>query len=99
MGWEEEAFEDEDDVLREAAEEIAIRARILKRCPLHEEIVHATGQDNYEVAYRIANKLVTEEDSLVAPFEGNRRKLTDLIKSICDEYMLRCPICAKNAES
>lgn len=78
------------------AEEIALRTSLLTKCPIHEEVYDSLEHD-YEDAYKLANILITNSDKLVAPFEGDRRKLTDLIQGIRDKYGDSCSICEKNA--
>jgi len=79
------------------AEEVALRAGILAKCQLHEE-VYDSGEHEVEEAYKLANFLITNSDPLVAPFQGDRTKLTDLIKGIRDNYSHSCPTCERDAE-
>jgi len=86
-----------NSILYGIAEEVSLRAGILAKCPHHEE-VYDSGEHEVEEAYKLANFLITNSDALVAPFQGDRTKLTDLIKGIRDKYPYSCPTCEKDAE-
>lgn len=79
------------------AEKIALRTGLLTKCPIHEKI-YDRCEGEYEAAYRLANSLITQCDQLVAPFNGNRQQLTDLIQVICNKYGDSCSFCERNAE-
>jgi hypothetical protein len=82
------------DSLNQIAEEIAIQAGLLTKCSIHEE-VYDSYEGEYEDAYRLANLLITNSSDLVAPFKGDRKKLTDLIQNIRNNYGDSCLVCEK----
>lgn len=81
------------ELRQEAALVIALRTGLLKRCPAHAE-VYDPGQHDYQGACMVASFLVNRDDPLVASFGGDRVPLTELLKSICGHYAVRCPQCA-----
>jgi hypothetical protein len=85
---------DRDEKRREAAVLIALRTGLLKKCPRHGE-VYDPGQHDYQGACMVAAFLINGDDPLVASFEGDRAPLTELLKSICRAYPLRCTECSK----
>lgn len=84
---------DRDEKRREAALVIALRTGLLKKCPCHGE-VYDPGQHDYQGACMVAAFLVNRDDPLVAPFEGDRAPLTELLKAICQPYPVRCSGCS-----
>jgi len=85
-----------EEQLRVITIEVALRAGLLKKCPLHEELFDAQKYDA-EAAYKLANYLITNNDPLVEPFNKDRRRLTDIIKNLCYEFSACCPLCEKNS--
>jgi hypothetical protein len=83
---------EQTDPRQQSALLIALRTGLLKRCPAHGE-VYDPGQHDYQGACMVAAFLVNRDDPLVAPFDGDRAPLTDLLKSICIPYSLRCSRC------
>jgi hypothetical protein len=77
---------------REAAVLIALRTGLLKRCPVHGD-VYDPGQHDYQGALMVAAYLFNQSDPLVAPFDGDRTLLTELLKSICQSHGRGCPGC------
>ena len=51
---------------RDVAEGIALDAKVLAKCPIHEE-VHYTLNDNHKDAYKLANRLFTSREPPRAP--------------------------------
>jgi hypothetical protein len=82
-----------DEKQREAALLVALRTGLLKKCPCHGE-VYDPGQHDYQGACMVAAFLVNGENPLVAPFAGDRALLTELLRSICAPYSLRCSQCS-----
>ena len=77
---------------REAiAEDIAVEAGILKRCPWHE----IAYQDDWDMGrlYRIAGRRFKQED-IPRPFYS-QKDLNDALKSVVDDAPLDCPRCEK----
>jgi len=85
-----------DQKRREAALAIALRTGLLKKCPCHDE-VYDPGQHDYQGACMVASFLINRDDLLVAPFEGDRVPLTELLKAICQTYPVRCSVCSKES--
>jgi hypothetical protein len=84
---------DGDEKRREVALVVALRTGLLKRCPSHGD-VYDPGQHDYQGACMVATFLINRDDPLVAPFDGDRGPLTDLLKAICGQYAARCPRCS-----
>jgi hypothetical protein len=87
---------DGDARLREVAVAVALRTGLLRRCPAHGE-VYDPGQHDYQGACMVAGYLVNRGDPLVAPFNGNRVPLTDMLKTLCRDYGPACPRCSAAA--
>jgi hypothetical protein len=81
------------DELRDAAVLVAVRAGLLKKCPVHGD-VYDPGRHDYQGAIMIATFLVNQSDPLVAPFGGDRAALVEMLKSICRSHESRCTRCA-----
>ena len=86
-------FEDQEQK-RQIAIEIALRVGLLTKCEYHDEIIDPL-ENNHEEAYKLANSLITKEDALVNPFNGNRKELTDMLSSITEEFGDQCSFCHK----
>jgi hypothetical protein len=77
---------------REAiAEDIAVEAGILKRCPWH-EIAYLDDRDMGRL-YKIAAKRFKEGD-IPRPFYS-QKDIKDALKSVVDDAPLDCPRCEK----
>ncbi len=85
---------DPTNKLREAAILVALRTGLLKKCPIHSE-VYDPGQHDYQGAVMVATYLVNQSAPLVAPFDGDRAPLIELLKSICHSHATSCPGCAR----
>ena len=83
---------EQTDLRHQSALLVALRTGLLKKCPAHGE-VYDPGQHDYQGACMVAAFLVNRDDPLVAPFAGNRTPLTDLLRSICAPYAVRCSRC------
>jgi hypothetical protein len=94
MGSQQDQLDDE----RETAVEIAIRAGVLARCEIDQDVVPGSLDD--EAAYKLGNYLITQDDPSVAVFGGDRRAMTDAIKFVIGEHsMAECwhrAVLAKN---
>ncbi|MBD3311631.1 MAG: hypothetical protein GF349_04005 [Candidatus Magasanikbacteria bacterium] len=78
---------------QDIVEEIAIMAGILTRCEMCDDVVWLDdSEDNYRLAYKIANKMVTEGEIGPKYFNGNRRTLTDAIKEVQGSLYCHCEI-------
>lgn len=76
---------------REAiARKIAIESRALAVCEVCDIATDQMDPDALQLAYRIANRKITEGDPLVDVFDGNRRALTDLIKEVVESTGEEC---------
>jgi hypothetical protein len=82
---------DEHEDKEAVAIAIALQAKLLQQCPVHETLMY-DGEDP-EPAYRLANALITQNDPLVAVFGRQRRELTDYIKELIEEYGDTCYAC------
>jgi len=71
------------------AEEIAVEAKVLKRCPWHGNAY----QDDFDLtaAYMLGNRKFSRNE-LHSVFD-TRREMTDTIKQIVDDAPLDCPSC------
>ena len=88
---------EQSDQRQQAALLIALRTGLLKKCPAHDE-VYDPGQHDYQGACMVASFLINRDDPLVAPFEGDRAPLTNLLKSICGSYSPRCSRCPEKRD-
>lgn len=89
---------EQTDPRQQSALLIALRTGLLKKCQAHGE-VYDPGQHDYQGACMVAAFLINRDDPLVAPFDGDRTPLTDLLKSICGSYAMYCSGCSKNRTS
>jgi len=93
-------MEEETEGKRSIAEEILIKASVLERCPIHEDIILAGGAD-IEDAYKLANYLFTngkDEWELQHAFR-DRREMTDTIKEMFEWHgggADECGLCMKD---
>ncbi len=93
MGGAKEQQIHQDDQ-REVAEEIALKAGVLKRCDAHPFILYGGSLDDKR-AYQLGNMMFTNGD-LKDEFE-DRKELTDMIKAvILDNSSDVCSLCEKN---
>ena len=78
----------------DAAIEIAIRAKYLKRCEYHPDCIMITDDtDDFTAVYRLGNSLMSKNDPLTSRFNVNRREMTDKIKEAMEssgEYCYSC---------
>lgn len=79
----------EQEQLSGVAAEVAVRAGLLSRCELCEGIYDPMSND-VESAYKLGNYLISQGDPLVEGFDGDRRRLTDLLKDITQDYPSEC---------
>jgi hypothetical protein len=79
---------------KRVAVQLALRTGLLKKCPQHDDI-YDPGQHDYQGACMVATYLVNNGDPLVASFLGDRTRLIELLKSICQAYGNGCPQCSK----
>jgi len=83
----------QDERKRQAAVEIAIRAGVLNRCELCEELTEDHSEELLTKAYAIANSLITKNDPLTQDFKTNsrdRRELTDILKNLWTDFSDEC---------
>ena len=69
-------------------------ARVLRRCDIDNDAVDA-GINDVEEAYKVGNAVITRGDPIVADFDGDRRLMTDTVKSVVGE--LRYQDCSHDA--
>ncbi len=87
----------QEDEKFDAACEIAVRVGLLEQCELHDYLTDPYEDEKLESAYKLGNKLITDNDSLVEVFKGDRAELTDILKDICSNFG-DCPVCAGHEE-
>jgi len=92
-------MEEELQGQRDIAVEILIKAGVLARCPIHEDIIIAGGAD-IEDAYKLGNYLFTngkDEWELQHVFQ-NPREMTDRIKEMFEYHggVNECTLCMKD---
>jgi hypothetical protein len=79
----------EDEALHGQATDILVRAGVLKRCPVHEEITFYVSTDATP-AYKLANSELTKQRADTAA----RKQMMDAIKAVNDEHGTdKCQIC------
>jgi hypothetical protein len=87
---------EEQEARRDAAIDIAIRAKVLRVCEFHGDVLMG-GSAEPEHAYRVGNAKFTAGE-LEGIFKS-RPEMTDSIKAAIDEIALDdCPRCAKMRE-
>jgi len=59
-------------------------------CNICDEDINNQDDDALKEAYKIANEMITKGDELIAEFKGNRKELTDLIKSAYTDINWEC---------
>jgi hypothetical protein len=84
---------DRDEERRQAAVLLALRTGLLRKCPVHGD-VYDSGRHDYQGALMTAGFLINQSDPLVAPFVGDRTRLGELLKSICQAHAGACPRCS-----
>ena len=89
MGVEKEAWLNHQEVWDEA-EEIAVEAKVLQRCPFH-EVAFGYGNDPAP-AYMLGNRKMTAGE--LHGF-ATRTEMTDTIKEVVADAAMECPYCAK----
>jgi hypothetical protein len=80
-----------------AAQEIALRAGVLTRCDVCEDITNDGDGEEIESAYKLGNYLITQNDPLVDLFKGDRRLMTDTIQAVVDDHGESC-YCSRHAD-
>lgn len=79
--------------VHDIAEEIAVRAGVLLRCPLCEEVFDPLAQKKLaapiEAAYRLASAMIRDGHPLVR-WDCDRRSLLDEIKAVCEDCHWDC---------
>lgn len=84
---------EEDERKRQAAVGVAIRAGILNRCDLCEELTEEYSEELLKAAYAIGNSSITKNDPLTRYFKNNtqdRRELTDVLKNLHTDFNDEC---------
>jgi hypothetical protein len=92
MGMAKQHLLEREDKLQSALR-IAEIAGLVGRCDVHEVYFDLLDDEQLEHAYRLANKLVSEGDPLVAVFDGDRRELTNFVRDCRSEIGMDCPGC------
>jgi hypothetical protein len=77
---------------RVSVEDICKQAKLVVFCDVHEVALDNSDGD-YESAYKLANKLVSENSKRVAMFSGDKIELRDSIKSFMDDTGNTCYVC------
>ena len=75
------------------AEQIAVDAGVLKRCPYHDCVYDALNGDNTP-AYKLANYRLSH--GLLNVGFTDSRELTDTIKAVIEDSAMECGYCAKD---
>lgn len=89
-------FIDDDNQKAEIAKEIAVQARVLKKCEFHEHITFI-GTEDVTKAYMLANNQYTNGEHI--KLFKTRVELTDKIKEVVgSEFEDKCVRCAQIAE-
>lgn len=76
---------------------IAIRARVIKRCEWHDDIL-LCGENSVTDGYKLGNYLRARDADLQSVFPKSSQ-MTDAVKAVADEIALDdCPRCDKLLE-
>ncbi len=86
------------DVYHDAAVKVAIRAGLLRLCPIHAQL-YDPGQHDFQGAVMMAAYLMNQSDPIVACFQDDRTRLKELLKAICENQPLACPQCTAAAHA
>lgn len=89
------AMERAEDQQR-VATQIALDAKVLARCPYHDEIFDPLAGDN-SPAYRLGNIRLSAGE--LGDVFSNPREMTDAILAAVENAGMECPGCAKNRDS
>lgn len=77
---------------RDIALDLAITARVISRCPVHDDSTFLGHQD-IEHAYRLGSTLFKKGELNLFK---NQREVTDTIKAVVEELSLQeCPYCSQ----
>lgn len=77
---------------RQETIEIAIKAGVLERCEIHEEVYDPLNGD-YSPAYKLGNYRLSH--GLLSVSFTSSRELTDTIKDAIEDSPMECGYCAK----
>jgi hypothetical protein len=80
------------------AVEIALQTRVLKACPIHQEI-YCDDDVDPSAAFALAVELVHEHMPYVEDFHDDPHELTDLLSDVIGSAPTRCSSCASATES
>jgi hypothetical protein len=83
----------EQDGRRAAAIHIALEVGLLEKCPVHGCVYDAMNDFVLEDAFRCAESLMARSDSAVAVFQGNRKRLHQMVENIRLGMPNSCPEC------
>lgn len=84
-----EMLEDEEHK-DEVAKAILIKAGAIKECEYCSDYVNSFDDEALTNAYKIGNSMITNKDALVDAFGGNRKALSDRIKSVYTDANWEC---------
>ncbi len=81
---------DLEEAKRDIALSILVKAGAVVCCEYCDEYVNNQDDEALKRAYAIGNKMISEKNSDVEIFEGNRKELTDCIKSVYADVDWEC---------
>ncbi len=82
---------------REAATWIALEAKLLKKCEVHEEIFSA-GEFDYTPGYKLGNYMITKGEFPGVFDADDRSEMTETVKRVVELAPDECFICAKHRD-
>jgi len=82
---------------REAATHIALKAKLLKICEVHEEIFSA-GEFDYTPGYKLGNSMITKGEFPGVFDTDDRSEMTEAVKRVVELAPDECFICAKQRD-
>jgi hypothetical protein len=75
--------------LLSVAREIAVRAGVLQRCEVCDEVTGGLTGDS-EPAFRAGNYMITYQHPLAAAFVGDRHLMMEAVAAVCGEGVFEC---------
>lgn len=64
---------------RQSVENILVRSKIFKKCTICGQVIDDSISNDLTPGYKLGNYLISQGDSLVEVFEGNRQELSDFL--------------------
>lgn len=81
----------EDEELKDkVAQSILIEAEAIRMCECGCDYINASDAEAFKNASKIGNSMIKKKDELVDVFDGDKKALSDRIKSVYSDTSLEC---------